>query len=103
MFVVHVDDCFILYLEMNREKLISLALLTGSDYTEGIDNVGPVTAMEILSEFASRDGFETLIQFRDWLLRSQSKKNAPPENKIRRKIRNLEIRPGNKSFAFLVF
>ena len=36
---------------MIREKLVCLALLTGSDYTEGVETVGPVTAMEILAEF----------------------------------------------------
>ena len=28
---------------LSREKLILLAMLTGSDYTDGIDSVGPVT------------------------------------------------------------
>ena len=28
-----------------REKMILVAMLTGSDYTEGIDNVGPVTGL----------------------------------------------------------
>lgn len=32
-----------------------MALLCGSDYTEGIPGVGPVTAMEILSEFPAVD------------------------------------------------
>ena len=36
---------------MTRDKLVCLALLTGSDYTEGVETVGPVTAMEILAEF----------------------------------------------------
>ena len=36
---------------MIRDKLVCLALLTGSDYTEGVETVGPITAMEILAEF----------------------------------------------------
>ena len=36
---------------MTREKLVQFALLTGSDYTDGIDTVGPVSALEILAEF----------------------------------------------------
>ncbi|PYH97508.1 DNA excision repair protein Rad2 [Aspergillus ellipticus CBS 707.79] len=43
-----------------RRKLIRLAHLLGSDYTEGIPGVGPVTALEVLSEFT------TLEEFRDW-------------------------------------
>lgn len=36
---------------LTRKKLIELALLLGSDYTEGIKGIGPVLAMEILAEF----------------------------------------------------
>lgn len=45
---------------LNRDKLIELALLLGSDYTEGIKGVGPVLAMEILAEFGS------LKKFKQW-------------------------------------
>ena len=45
---------------LDRQKLIRIAHLLGSDYTEGLPNVGPVTALEILSEF------ETLEQFSEW-------------------------------------
>lgn len=40
---------------LNQKKLIELALLLGSDYTEGIKGIGPVLAMEILAEFGSLD------------------------------------------------
>ena len=33
---------------LTREKMILIAMLTGSDYTEGVEGVGPVTALEIL-------------------------------------------------------
>ena len=45
---------------LTRSKLVSIAHLLGSDYTEGLPSVGPVTALEILSEF------ETLEAFSDW-------------------------------------
>ncbi|MCJ1287584.1 DNA repair protein rad2 [Xylographa opegraphella] len=45
---------------LDRNKIIQIAHLLGSDYTEGIPSVGPVTALEILSEF------ENLDAFRDW-------------------------------------
>lgn len=57
---------FPIYLkELEREKLVQFALLTGSDYTEGIQGVGPVCALEILAEFPSQ-GLEALEQFKDW-------------------------------------
>lgn len=50
---------------LDRRKLIRFAHLLGSDYTEGIPGVGPVTALEILSEF------DTLEEFRDWSAKIQ--------------------------------
>ena len=49
---------------LTRSKLISFAHLLGSDYTEGIPGVGPVTALEILTEFPDEEG--GLTAFRDW-------------------------------------
>ena len=49
---------------MIRDKLVCLALLTGSDYTEGVETVGPVTAMEILPEFPG-EGL-TPLQVKFW-------------------------------------
>ncbi|KAG8631835.1 hypothetical protein KVT40_000975 [Elsinoe batatas] len=46
--------------DLTRDKLIGIAQLLGSDYTEGVPGIGPVTALEILSEFNS------LPSFRDW-------------------------------------
>lgn len=34
--------------------MIQLAFLVGSDYTNGIDGIGPVSAIEILSFFKSK-------------------------------------------------
>ncbi|GES61402.1 single-stranded DNA endonuclease [Aspergillus terreus] len=55
---------------LHRRKLISFAHLLGSDYTEGIPGVGPVTALEILTEFSS------LEEFRDWWSQVQMGMNA---------------------------
>ena len=46
--------------DLTRSKLIGIAQLLGSDYTEGLPGVGPVTALEILSEFPD------LPDFRNW-------------------------------------
>ncbi|KAL2850029.1 hypothetical protein BJX68DRAFT_237246 [Aspergillus pseudodeflectus] len=51
---------------LHRRKLISFAHLLGSDYTEGIPGIGPVTALEILTEFSA------LEEFRDWWTRVQT-------------------------------
>lgn len=47
-------------LGLDQTKLIELALLLGSDYTEGIKSIGPVLAVEILAEFG------TLKAFKSW-------------------------------------
>ncbi|KAI9924637.1 DNA repair protein rad2 [Aspergillus wentii] len=56
---------------LHRRKLISFAHLLGSDYTEGIPGVGPVTALEILTEFSN------LEEFRDWWTQVQMGVNDP--------------------------
>ncbi|KAL8920828.1 MAG: hypothetical protein Q9208_006000 [Pyrenodesmia sp. 3 TL-2023] len=69
---------------LDRQKLIGVAHLLGSDYTEGIPTVGPVTALEILSEF------ETLEQFAEWCNSVQLAQKLSPEdsaNAFRRKFR----------------
>jgi len=69
---------------LDRQKLIRIAHLLGSDYTEGLPNVGPVTALEILSEF------ETLEHFAEWWGSVQMGQNLSAEdaaNPFRRKFR----------------
>ncbi len=50
------------HLALDREKLIALALLLGSDYTEGVRGVGVATAMEIIGLFDSLDDFKAWWQ-----------------------------------------
>lgn len=58
------SHCFIPLLSgLDRNKLINLAYLLGSDYTDGVAGVGYVTGMEVLNEFPG-PGLEPLIQFR---------------------------------------
>lgn len=81
---------------LDRDKLIRIAHLLGSDYTEGLPSVGPVTALEILSEF------ETLEDFSDWWSRVQMGEEASAEdaaNPFRRKFR----RNASKIFLPAVF
>ena len=51
-------------LALSRENLIELALLLGSDYTEGVYGVGIVNAIEIVNEFP---GVEGLRRFKGWV------------------------------------
>ncbi|KAF9765208.1 hypothetical protein IL306_002549 [Fusarium sp. DS 682] len=82
-------------LSLSREQLISLAHLLGSDYTEGLPGVGPVTAVEILSEFPGKSGLEN---FRDWWKSVQSQtrpKDADVSTPFRKKFRKSQ---GTKLF-----
>lgn len=77
-------------LSLSREQLISLSHLLGSDYTEGLPGVGPVTAVEILSEFPGKDGLE---HFRDWWHEVQSQtrpKEADASSSFRKKFRKSQ-------------
>ncbi|KAL8124353.1 DNA repair protein UVH3 [Apium graveolens] len=49
---------------LTREKLIRMALLLGSDYTEGVSGIGIVNAIEVINAFPEEDG---LCQFREWI------------------------------------
>lgn len=75
-------ECFLLSdldreLGLDRDKLIRLAYLLGSDYTDGLPGVGPVVAMELLSEFPGHDG---LHKFKAWWTKVQSGKDKPEES-----------------------
>ncbi|KAF1981690.1 PIN domain-like protein [Aulographum hederae CBS 113979] len=73
---------------LNRNKLIAIAHLLGSDYTEGLPGIGPVNALEIISEF---DG--DLSAFKEWWeaaqlgVRSKADDTAIP---FRRKFRKAQ-------------
>ncbi|KAH0969332.1 hypothetical protein GBA52_028787 [Prunus armeniaca] len=43
-------------LGLSREKLIRMALLLGSDYTEGVSGIGIVNAIEVVNAFPEEDG-----------------------------------------------
>ncbi|KAH7197232.1 uncharacterized protein B0J16DRAFT_327752 [Fusarium flagelliforme] len=93
-------ECYLLgdiekELSLTRDQLISLAHLLGSDYTEGLPGVGPVTAVEILSEFPGKSGLE---QFREWWKSVQGQtrpKDADVSTPFRKKFRKSQ---GTKLF-----
>ncbi|RMC06763.1 hypothetical protein DUI87_16209 [Hirundo rustica rustica] len=83
-------------LGLDRSKLINLAYLLGSDYTEGIPNVGSVTAMEILNEFPGH-GLEPLLKFAEWWNEAQKNKKVRPnphDTKVKKKLRELQLYSG---------
>ncbi|XP_075419553.1 DNA excision repair protein ERCC-5 [Tenrec ecaudatus] len=83
-------------LGLDRNKLINLAYLLGSDYTEGIPTVGCVTAMEILNEFPGH-GLEPLTKFSEWWHEAQKNKKIRPnphDTKVKKKLRTLQLAPG---------
>ncbi|KAL9256644.1 DNA repair protein UVH3-like protein [Drosera capensis] len=51
-------------LGLDQEKLICMALLLGSDYTEGISGIGIVNAIEVINAFPEEDGLQ---KFREWI------------------------------------
>ncbi|KAF2202595.1 PIN domain-like protein [Delitschia confertaspora ATCC 74209] len=73
---------------LTREKLIAIAQLLGSDYTTGIPGIGPVTALEILSEFGD------LNEFKDWWTEVQAHppttKQPQEQSQFRRRFRRTQ-------------
>lgn len=62
--------------DLDRKKLIRFAHLLGSDYTEGIPGIGPVSALEIISDF------DDLEEFRDWCGKVQLGRPKDLENQL---------------------
>lgn len=80
--------------DLTREKLISVAQLLGSDYTEGLPGVGPVTAIEVVSEFPE------LKAFKDWwtgvqmqTITKEDDKNSAFRKKFRRNATKIFLPP----------
>lgn len=81
--------------DLTRQKMIDVAHLLGSDYTEGLPGIGPVTALEIIGEFPRLD------DFRGWwegvqsqaITKEDDKTNAF-RKKFRRNATKLFLPPG---------
>ncbi|KYN32620.1 hypothetical protein ALC56_13102 [Trachymyrmex septentrionalis] len=83
------------HFKLNRNQLIQLALLVGSDYTTGVTGVGPVTALEILAAFPA-DGdnvLHGLHNFCSWIKKGMFV--APGKTGLRNKLQSLKL---NKDF-----
>lgn len=78
--------------ELSREQMILFALLVGSDYTAGIQGIGPVTALEILAAFPigkQQQLLAGLEEFRQWLL--DGKRIGPGRTVLRSKLKNVKV------------
>lgn len=81
-------------LGLERDTLIRLAYLLGSDYVEGLPGVGPVMAMELLKEFPGEDG---LHKFKDWWTKVQSGRDRAEDSttkfrkRFKKKFKNLYL------------
>ena len=80
-------ECFIAHdldreLSLNRDRLISLAYLLGSDYTIGLPGVGPVVAMELMAEFPGPRGLEDFKRW--WLDVQMGKDDVASQSKFRK-------------------
>ena len=79
---------------LTRSSLICIAMLCGSDYTDGVEGVGAVKATEILSEFPG-EGLDPLIELKNWWQNKHNSGDKRPENAIRAKLIKLKL---NESF-----
>ena len=78
---------------LDREDLISIALLCGSDYTDGVQGLGPVGAMELMSDFPGK-GIHQLRTFKSWWDYAQKHPKVHSESKVRSKLRQLYVKEG---------
>lgn len=74
-------------LGLDKNGMIDLAQLLGSDYTNGIKGMGPVSGMEVIAEFG------TLKDFRDWYNEGQfDKKKQEQEGKFQKDLRKRLVK-----------
>ena len=85
-----VSQNLFLFSVLDREKMVYISLLCGSDYTEGVEGIGPVTAMEVLGEFRG-GGFGVLQDFKRWWDLAQQKPAPSAETKIKSKLRKVSL------------
>jgi DNA excision repair protein ERCC-5 len=80
--------------DLTRQKMIDVAHLLGSDYTEGLPGVGPVTALEILGEFPGLNDFKTWWEgVQSQTITKEDDKNNSFRKKFRRNATKLFLPP----------
>ncbi|XP_055371808.1 uncharacterized protein LOC129605856 [Condylostylus longicornis] len=95
---------------LDRDKLIQLAFLVGSDYTIGIKGIGTVTALEILAAFPNipvvknettrvMSILSSLRKFRDWFNNNKTEGADSVKVKLKTQLKNIEITTGFPNLA----
>lgn len=80
--------------DLTRQKMIDVAHLLGSDYTEGLPGVGPVTALEIIGEFPSLSDFKAWWEgVQSQAITKEDDKSNPFRKKFRRNATKLFLPP----------
>ncbi|CAF0975936.1 unnamed protein product [Rotaria sp. Silwood1] len=79
-------------LGLDRESMIAIGMIVGSDYTKGIPNAGIMTALEILQEFHGTC-MERLEKFRRWWKKAQNSEYKT-QSKVLKRLKNLELFEG---------
>lgn len=87
--------------QMDQKSLIQLGMLVGSDYTSGIQGIGPVTALEIIAAFTTNDEFtdeavgviSCLRKFRDWVVNGKTV-HSPTLQELKNKLKKVELIEG---------
>ncbi|XP_063701069.1 DNA excision repair protein ERCC-5 [Culicoides brevitarsis] len=87
---------------LDQRTLIQLGMLVGSDYTSGIQGIGTVTAMEVISAFSSNKNDHTdeaisvisaLRKFRDWWMNGKEC-TAPHLTELKKKLKKVSLIEG---------
>ncbi|CUM62825.1 uncharacterized protein PRCAT00000383001 [Priceomyces carsonii] len=76
---------------LTQDKLIELAFLLGSDYTEGIKGIGPVLAMEIIAEFGSLKKFKLWFDQNTKSRRSSEKQESSLKKNLLTRVKNGKL------------
>ncbi|KAI5970561.1 RAD2 [Candida margitis] len=76
---------------LSRENLIELAMLLGSDYTQGIKGIGPVLAVEILAEFGSLKRLKSWFDERTKTTKLDQTSLTPLQKSLTTRIKNGKL------------
>ncbi|CAF3414373.1 unnamed protein product [Rotaria sp. Silwood1] len=90
--LVEYYDSTIIANQLDRESMIAIGMIVGSDYTKGIPNAGIMTALEILQEFHGTC-MERLEKFRRWWKKAQNSEYKT-QSKLLKRLKNLELFEG---------